>query len=90
MLCFLFRAVFVVVTLAFAVGALMVLVEPNWRADTRTLELRLRDTAELRAEWLQEEPPGAGESTGETRPHLGLTEEDRARLTRLLEEKLKD
>ena len=88
MLCFLFRALLLAAALALAVAAFVVWVEPSWVSDTQTLELRLRGAAEVRASWLEEDTPGSGAAEGEERPPLGLTEEDRARLSRLLEEKL--
>ncbi len=90
-----------VLLLVLAVG--VVWIDASWRADDRTLLLRVRETAEitarlmraarsaservLRAAGGEENPPVAARPPDRT-PDERLTREDRARLDRLVQEKL--
>ena len=90
-----------VLLLVLAVGVAWI--DASWRADDRTLLLRVRDTAEitarlkqvarsasqrvLRAAGGEETPPVAARPRNGT-PDERLTREDRARLDRLVQEKL--
>jgi hypothetical protein len=91
-----------VALVAFGVALAMLWLEPRWRSETRTLELRVRRGPEVLsaarkladraiAEARERELPAV--ASGKTRrPSEGdeLTEEDRRLLERLLEEKLRE
>ena len=87
-------------------AVLAVWVAPTWSRDDRTLSLRIRDSSEIRAAARstaralgermlragdeRKRPPVAAAPRGDSAPTEKLTDEDRERLDKLVEKRLRD